>query len=148
MVLRSIDMIAKQQFIITHRAGAPRHCPIALALLAIICETLVILLIIIIITSPPTLPILCIQLCLRPWHRQYTLGGSIEPPEPPRRACRHINHRSSKIEGGNIEPITQHRTDIPTIHHRLLSTTTLHSYNVRRSMRSIIYGRMYTRPYT
>ena len=57
-------------------------------------------------------------------------------------------HRSSKIEGGNIEPTTQHRIDIPTIHHRLLSTTTLHSYNIRRSMRSIIHGRRYTRPYT
>ena len=63
---------------------------------------------------------------------------------------RRSTHRSSKIEGGNIEPTTQHRTDIPTIHHRLLSTMTLHSYNIRRSMRSIIYGRMYTRarPYT
>ena len=38
------------------------------------------------------------------------------------------DHRSSKIEGGNIAPTTQHRNDIPTIRHRILSTTALHSY--------------------
>ena len=37
-------------------------------------------------------------------------------------------HRSSKIEGENIAPTTQHRADIPTIRHRILSTTALHNY--------------------
>ena len=38
------------------------------------------------------------------------------------------SHRSWKIESGNIAPTTQHLTDIPTIRHRILSTTALHSY--------------------
>ena len=45
---------------------------------------------------------------------------------------RHIDHRSSKvdnrsskIEGGNIAPTNQHRADIPTIRHRILSITAL-----------------------
>ena len=51
---------------------------------------------------------------------------------------RRSTHRSSKvdtsifeefkIEGGNIAPTTQHRADIPSIHHRILSTTALHNY--------------------
>ena len=35
---------------------------------------------------------------------------------------RRSTHRSLKIEGGNIAPTTQHRADIPTIRHRILST--------------------------
>ena len=41
---------------------------------------------------------------------------------------RRSTHRSSKIEGGNIASTTQHRADIPTIRHRILSTTALHNY--------------------
>ena len=41
---------------------------------------------------------------------------------------RRSTHRSSKIEGANIAPTTQHRADIPTIRHRILSTTALHNY--------------------
>ena len=42
---------------------------------------------------------------------------------------RHIDHRSSsKIEGGNHAPTTQHRADISTIRHRILSTAALHNY--------------------
>ena len=41
---------------------------------------------------------------------------------------RRSTHRSSKIEGGNIAPTTQHHADIPTIRHRILSTTPLHNY--------------------
>ena len=41
---------------------------------------------------------------------------------------RRSTHRSSKIEGGNIAPTTQHRADIPTIRHRILSTKALHNY--------------------
>ena len=36
---------------------------------------------------------------------------------------RRSTHRSSKIEGRNIAPTTQHRANIPTIRHRILSTT-------------------------
>ena len=39
---------------------------------------------------------------------------------------RHIDLR--RLEGRNIAPTTQHRTDIPTIRHRILSTTALHNY--------------------
>ena len=41
---------------------------------------------------------------------------------------RRSTHRSSKIEGRNIAPTIQHRADIPTIRHRILSTTALHNY--------------------
>ena len=41
---------------------------------------------------------------------------------------RRSTHRSSKIEGRNIAPTTQHRADIPTIHHRILSITAFHNY--------------------
>ena len=41
---------------------------------------------------------------------------------------RRSTHRSSKIESGNIAPTTQHRADIPTIRHGILSTTALHNY--------------------
>ena len=41
---------------------------------------------------------------------------------------RRSTHRSSKIEGGNIALTNQHRTDIPTIRYRILSTMALNSY--------------------
>ena len=50
---------------------------------------------------------------------------------------RRSTHRSSKIEGRNIAPTTQHRTDIPTICHRILSTTALHNYYTQDSARYI-----------
>ena len=40
---------------------------------------------------------------------------------------RRLTHRYSKIEGRNIAPTTQHRADIPTIRHGILSTTALHN---------------------
>ena len=41
---------------------------------------------------------------------------------------RRSTHQSSKIEGRNIAPTTQHRADILTICHRILSTTALHNW--------------------
>ena len=46
-------------------------------------------------------------------------------------------HRSSNIEGGNIAPTTQYRADIPTIRHRILSTTALHNYYTQDSAQYI-----------
>ena len=48
-------------------------------------------------------------------HRSSKVGTSIVD-------LRKSTHRSLKIEGRNIAPTTQHRTDIPTIRHRILST--------------------------
>ena len=48
---------------------------------------------------------------------------------------RRSTHRSSKIGGGNIASTTQHRADIPTIRHRILSTTALHNYYTQDSAR-------------
>ena len=50
---------------------------------------------------------------------------------------RRSTHRSSKIEGGNIAPTTQHRADIPTIRHRILSTTAHRNYYIQDSARYI-----------
>ena len=72
---------------------------------------------------------------------------------------RHIGLRRSKAETSyrqpNIAPTTQHPADIPTIRHRILSTTALHTYYTQDSARYIskyrilVYNiiRKYTRPY-
>ena len=44
---------------------------------------------------------------------------------------RHINRRSSKVDTSIFEDRRQkHRTDIPTIRHRILSTMAIHSYTI------------------
>ena len=62
-------------------------------------------------------------------HRSSKVDTSIIDPRrlTHRSSIFESRHRSSKIEGGNTIPTTQHRTDIPTIRHRILSTTALHS---------------------
>ena len=54
-----------------------------------------------------------------------------------RRLTHLSTHRSSKIKGGNIVPATQHRTDIPTIRHRILSTSQRRSIVIPKIPRGI-----------
>ena len=80
-------------------------------------------------------------------HRSSKVGTSIDID------LRRSTHRSSKIEGGNIAPTTQHRADIPTNRHRILSNTALHNYYLYLRFCVVytycIYNirRRYTRPY-
>ena len=62
---------------------------------------------------------------------------------------RRSTHRSSKIEGGNIAPTTQHHADIPTIHHRIpysrkFSRIKIFADSVDADFRGLKFSRMAT----